>query len=505
LTELGDCIDYSLEENIVKEPPPSFEIISLISRKVKREGKEKDEKCQNGKISFKGKFSKKIDQEITFDLPLSFPQSLIKCSVNKAEKDEEVEVSCKAQKFQKVNSFVIEPRLIKKKHQEILFVKQKKLEFEEFACEDYSTLKYKRAVARQEAQFSYLQLSDFKPSIGNIFEFFFACIKTEISYSFNNLPTFEVHIKKKKKNALRNLADVETEEDEVVGSTCKIRQGYSQSIAAGFDCSGNANDTEGMEIDQDAQIAGLPDPANPDTLPVVTNYSDPASLEVINNLPIVEIKEINGEECEDSGKYTITGEIKSGTLNDTTGVLIPFSSPDSSGLCDIEVNDKNVNMECHNKENFDSSPIIFEQTTIQDSNGKEIFILNKFTNQKSFSCAISVNSSLPQNLTNSTVSPSTSTSTTPSTTSSTPTSSESSTDATNPAGKSNTYRYFNNNDSSGLKGGAIAGIIVAVVAVLAIVTGLAIYCKGNNTKAPIENLSNSSIEKMANYPTTNNF
>ena len=316
-------------------------------------------------------------------------------------------------------------------------------------------------------------------------------------------------MEKKSKNKKRQREDddmdVEDEEDEVVGSTCKIRQGVSQSIAAGFDCSGNANDAEGMEIDQKVKIAGLPDPANPDTLPVVTNYSDPASLEVINNLPIVEIKEINGSECEDSGKYTITGEIKSGTLNDTTGVLIPFSSTDSSGLCDIEVNDKNVNMECHNKENFDSSPIIFEQTTIQDSNGKEIFILNKFTNQKSFSCAISVNSSLPQNLTNSTVSPSTSTSTTPSTTSSTPTSSESSTDATNPAGKSNTYRYFNNNDSSGLKGGAIAGIIVAVVAALAIVTGLAIYCKGNNTKAPIENLSNSSIEKMANYPTTNNF
>jgi hypothetical protein len=204
LTELGDCIDYSLEENIVKEPPPSFEIISLISRNVKRQGKETVEKCQNGKLSFKGKFSKKIDQEITFDLPLSFPQSLIKCTVNKAEKDEEVEVSCKAPKFQKVNSFVIEPRLIKKKHQEVLFVKQKKLEFQEFGCEDYSTLKYKRAVDRQKAPFSYLQLSDFKPSKGNIFEFFFACIKTEISNNFNLQP-FDVHIKKKEKKYFKKF------------------------------------------------------------------------------------------------------------------------------------------------------------------------------------------------------------------------------------------------------------------------------------------------------------
>ena len=97
-------------------------------------------------------------------------------------------------------------------------------------------------------------------------------------------------------------------------------------------------------------------------------------------------------------------------------------------------------MECYNRDKFDSSPILFEQTTIQDSNGKEIFILNNYTTPKSFSCAISVNSSLPQNLTNSTV-PS-STSTIPSTTSSTPTSSDCSIDSTNPAGKSNTQTNF---------------------------------------------------------------
>ena len=92
-----------------------------------------------------------------------------------------------------------------------------------------------------------------------------------------------------------------------------------------------------------------------------------------------------------------------------------------------------------------------------------------------------------------------------STTPSPPTSSDRSTDSTNLYRKSNTYRYLNNNGSSVLKRGSIAGIIVAFVAAPAIVIGLAIYCKGNNTKATIENLSNSSIEKMANYPTTNNF
>ena len=78
-------------------------------------------------LLFKGKFSETINEEMTFDLPLSFPISTVKCKVDKAEKDEEVEVSCKAQKFKNVNSFVIEPRLIKKKHKEILLQNRKNL------------------------------------------------------------------------------------------------------------------------------------------------------------------------------------------------------------------------------------------------------------------------------------------------------------------------------------------------------------------------------------------
>ena len=93
-----------------------------------------------------------------------------------------------------------------------------------------------------------------------------------------------------------------------------------------------------MGLDQESPIAGLPEPADPATIPIIINYSNPINLEVINKLSIVELTDIDGTVCEDFGNYTITGEIKSGTLNDITGVLILFSYPDSSGLCDIEVN-----------------------------------------------------------------------------------------------------------------------------------------------------------------------
>ena len=487
LTDLGDCIDYSLEENIDIRPPPSFEIVSLINRVVQGKG----EKCKNGKLSFKGKFSSEITEETTFDLPLSFPQSSIKCTVNEAKEGEEVEVSCKAQKFKNVDYFVIEPRLIKKKHKEILFVKQRKLEFSEpFGCQDYSTIKYQRAKARQNADFSFLQLSSFKPPTAGIFEFFMALLKAKDNSNFDNLPTINVHIKITTGRALRNLADEESVKEDVVTADCNLMSGNSGDSAAGLTCKGNANKADGMELDEDTKIAGLPEPAIPDLLPIKKDYSDPANLKEINSLPKVDIESIDGADCEESGNYNINGKVK-GKLTDTNGVIIPFSSPDSSGLCDIEVKDETVTMKCHNKEKFESSPILFEPTTIQDSNGTSLFILNSYTNPKSLACGISVNSS--DKITNSTNSTVPIVTTTPST------------QGPTPEGKSNSFRYFNNNDSSGLKGGAIAGIIVAIVAALAIVTGIAIYCKGSKPKAPMENITNSSVEQIANYPNTNNF
>ena len=208
------------------------------------------------------------------------------------------------------------------------------------------------------------------------------------------------------------------------------------------------------------------------------DYSNPDNLKAINTLPKITIKEDGIDEtgCEEFGNYTIKGTIEGEGLNNAKGVIIPFSSPDSSGLCDIEVNGDDVTLKCHNKEKFEVSRIIFGKTIIQDSNKTEIFILNSHFNKKSFACAISVNSSTIINR-NSTIS---------SIPSSNPSSSFPSSSSSKSTKKSNAFRYFTNNNSSGLTGGVIIGIIVSVVAALAIVTGLAIYCKGRNKKFATE-------------------
>ena len=212
-----------------------------------------------------------------------------------------------------------------------------------------------------------------------------------------------------------------------------------------------------MELDPaNIEIGGLPNEIDPSKITNSVDYSKKENLDKIDQLPVVDIEKIDSDSCEEDGKYTITGTFDSGTLEDATGVEIPFGSPDSSGLCDIKVSEKTVTMECNNKEKFGKSSILFEQTVIKNSNGEEIFILSNYTNQKSFGCAISGKS-------------------------------ETST--------SKAYnRAIRKTNSSGLSGGAIAGIIIACIAIVAIVLGLILLTKKGtfSSKAPMEHLGNNS-------------
>ena len=126
-------------------------------------------------------------------------------------------------------------------------------------------------------------------------------------------------------------------------------------------------------------------------------------------------------------------------------------------------------MECNNKEKFGKSSILFEQTIIKNSNGEEIFILSNYTNQKSFGCAISGKSE----------------------TSSTPTPTPSST-------SKGENRAIRKTDSSGLTGGAIAGIIIACIAAFAVAIGLILLAKKGafSSKAPMERIENSTLKSI---------
>ena len=426
-----------------------------------------------GKFRIRGKFSSNINQEMTFNLPLSFPTTSIKCKVYEARADEEVEIICKVQKgFKLVKSFVIEKRMIKRRFKEMVLVKSKSFNLgsESLACENYNIKKYERAKGKQKLNLSFLQLSKFRPQ-GRKFGFFMGLTRKN-NEEFKSM-RFSVKVKVRSSSNLRRLDEDLLVLDDII-IACDVIS--STSTAGGLNCQSESEASGtpvGMEIDPDnLEVAGLPDNADPSVLNNAVDYSNENNLKKVDELPIVTIDSIESSNCEVNGEYTIKGSFEDGTLEEASDVEIPFGSPDSSGLCDIKVNGKEVTMECNNKEKFDKSSILFEQTVIQDSKGKEIFILSNYTNQKSFGCGISVKSDSPI------------------------------------SNKNTAYNQpIMKTGSNGLSGGTIAAIIICSIIALAIIAGIIILAKNGkfSSKPPVDQTfgNNSTLNKFTIEPNPN--
>ena len=173
-------------------------------------------------------------------------------------------------------------------------------------------------------------------------------------------------------------------------------------------------------------------------------------------MPIVDIQSIDGDSCSTDGQYIIYGTLnnKGDLESNYTGVEIRFSSPESSGLCYIEIENEEVTMTCQNKEKFTISQILIDRHIVQDSEGNEIFIVNSFTSPEQFACDISLNSVLTNVTTN-----------------------VNSTEPIQSTDKTGRNFFSKKNNGDGLSGGAIAAIVICLVIAVAVVAALIVLAK----------------------------
>ena len=449
VNELTDITDYYSEN---KKIAPTLNIESIDIND-----------CHNkGKIYIEGTLSDDINEKIKFDLPLTYPTAEIKCEIDKFSKNTKINIECKSQnKFEGFENVIIEPRLIKKKNQEILFIAGKEIKFgEKKECEDYNLIKTIITKKRQsqETKFTFLQLNKFQPKANGL-NFFMALLRESLSSNFITTYTLTVKITIiSPKRFLRNL-DEEINQP-LIPVSCALNDSLKTDLAAGYDCSntGEISGTpSGMVLitDNISNISGIPDNINPAQLNNSIDYSIKANLEKVNNLPIVNITNINGDKCEENGQYNILAKLvdknNQNLNNKYNNVEIRFSMPESSGLCEININD-NIKMTCKNKEKFDVSQILIERQVIQDQNGNGLFIINSYTNPEVFGCDISYNS--------------------------TPIKSGEPNESSKPEipEEKNPINY-SKRKNKGLTGGAIAGITIASVAVVGVVVTLIILIK----------------------------
>ena len=468
---LSQVLDYQVEENKEKVPP-TFTINSMDFKKCKNKGK----------IKIEGQFSEEITEEMTFELPFTFPKTKVKCTVKEAQANTNVNITCKMQKVKgglKFTELLVEPRLLKKKRMEMFYVQQKKHTLnEEETCQDYNEIKKARAIKIiRNAKYTFLQLG--RPS-GFSGLFFLALTKKNFAEPFTTL-TIQVTITiEQSRRRRRNLNTLEL--DEPTSVKCEPEASTDKSVA--LNCKSDKNLVPvSSELEGD-DIGGAPDEITVDKNPN-PDYSKLDNLKDFDNLASVKIKNIDGlvSNCSKTGEYTIEG-IYEGELADNENIMIPFDTPDSSGLCSMKVDSSNkkLKLTCQNTDYFDVSEVMLSDKIVYVNDSTPLFkITNALTASKQFSCAISDKSLIvPTQAPIPTPAPSSS--------------------SDSPGVDSSRTRY-RKDSSNGLGGGAIAGIVIACVVVVGIVAALIILTK-NGTFASKSAVTATSID---NNSTVNGF
>ena len=387
----------------------------------------------------------------------------------KSKKNDKIEIICKSLfGFKNVENIIFEQRLILKKNKEIVIIPYKQIKLNKMInCIDYNSAKIQLVKKRITSGLFFLQVSKFSPLL-NSFNFFLALTRRETKVPFKQNHQIPVKLKFPSKRFLRNLEEVLYG----ISARCDINNELQTDYAAGYNCSNSdsfSGTPQSMEIEANKveDIEGIPDSANPDKLKYNIDYSLLQNLKNIDNLPTAKIQNLNADTCSEKGEFNITvilnkrGNLKSKYSN----VWIMFAVPETRGLCEITIKDKNMTMTCQNEENFYITQVFIERPAVQDLEGNEIFFIESFINPEQFACDINLNLKTKTNGTN----------------------------ADEPAENYNTRRTMFRKNSSGLSGGGIAVIVICSVVIIAFVAILASLHLKNMKKNQVYAQTESTI------------
>ena len=379
-TNIVKVLDYSSNE-ILYDIPPVLNILNIYT-----------DNCSNkGKIKIEANFNKKIPQKFDFTIPISYPASTIKCTAPVINANIKVNLDCKVQNDFNINeeSIIIEPRIIKKINQEVIYVNKYIQYMKKETCKNYNIIQQN---IEQKSNYTFLQTNSFNLDKGKIyFKIFIYPIHRFIQKI--ELKQIVITIIVKKKSKLRYLEESPEEEN----ITCDLEE--NNKTIGEYNCKSetikvdNENEIGSFQIESD-NITGLHEE---NSNPIETdnniknnktiNFTEIPDLSIIPTFyPKIDIdNDILTKSCKNNGTFLINGTMSHKPIHNISNFEIHLSEPiDSSCICNFNGNFDE--MECLNKEEFVEKEIKFKNQSISG-----IFFLNETKNKDSyyFTCTIS--------------------------------------------------------------------------------------------------------------------
>ena len=378
----GDLIPVDTNSTI--EPKPSFTIKSIDYTDCK----------EKGIFTLKGDLTLKINDDLKFQLPLSYPENVTaECTIKSTDKTSDVEINCHSnENFNNSIIKIAQNSIFDDKKNEILTIEKYEKENEggKKECGNSKIITVKEKISTG-TPLSFRQVSKYTFQNKKASFFFYGLssknlkkgtkiIITVLLYFKDNNPKKEVDITCTLDSDVNPptggfaQGDFNCEKDDIEGDLDDLQ------ILSSYNITG----TDKLKDDQKSPKLTdkkIKDTSNESGIGKEVDYSSSANK--ISSLPILSIKTIKNENngCLNNGKIQLIGSFTE-DIKQKFDFEIPLAYPLTSIKCDAPKIKKNINVNIDCKvqnELYEVKEILIEPIIIKKKN-KEFLIVNEFHN-----------------------------------------------------------------------------------------------------------------------------
>ena len=381
LIEQGELLDYTKEGNLNKIPP------IILNDKINTGDCNVD-----GSFEIQSYINSIIERNITFLLRLEYSNIEVRCKVPITEEANIlIKIKCTMMGSLSNSIIQIKSQIIYDLELNELFYINDISSFISI-CLNNDKIQKEEALKKANAFLSFRQACKFSEQSNGYYFYLATFIKKVIEANS------KIYLKVKIKSELNtkkadNFIKRKLDNSEVQNAECSLvtmtELDENELGAAGWNCytgQSSIKNATGLDIISSDDISGIPespeliDPAKTDYLIQNGDIKDYTLEENLNELlPIFNILATNFSLCKQNGSFSFIGNMSS-SINKDILFNISLSYPSSSIACRLPrtLKGKIVEIECFNRDDFQNSTVIVEETVIRDG-FNEYFILRNIS------------------------------------------------------------------------------------------------------------------------------